>query len=78
MLNLVFYFQVHQPYRLKHLNIFDIGSVDDPFDENLNRSIVEEIAYKCYVPANRLLLRLIERYEGRFKVAFSLTGTAIE
>jgi alpha-amylase len=78
MLNLVFYFQVHQPYRLKKLNIFDIGHLASPFDEDLNRSIVEKIAYKCYIPANRLLLKLIERFEGRFKVAFSLTGTAIE
>jgi alpha-amylase len=78
MLNLVFCFQVHQPYRLKQLSIFDVGQIDDPFDEGLNRSIVDRIAYKCYLPAGRLLLRLVERYEGRFRVAFSLTGTAIE
>ena len=35
MLNVVFYFQVHQPYRLKHLNVLDIGKNTDHFDDRL-------------------------------------------
>lgn len=78
MLNIVFYFQVHQPYRLKRLNIFDVGNIDDPFDDDLNRVIINKVSEKCYIPTNKLLLKLIDRYEGRFKVAFSMSGTAIE
>lgn len=78
MLSLILCFQVHQPYRLKPLNIFDIGELDTPFDTDLNRSIIEKIAEKCYIPANKLFLKLIERHEGQFKVSFSITGTAVE
>jgi alpha-amylase len=78
MLNLVFYFQVHQPYRLKHFKVLDIGSSRNYFDDELNRKIIRKVGDKCYLPANRLLLELIDRYEGRFKVAFSLTGVVIE
>ena len=37
-----------------------------------------KVAQKCYLPTNKLLLELIKQNEGRFKVAFSITGTAIE
>lgn len=78
MLHIVFYFQVHQPYRLKHYSVFDVGGNGEIFDEQLNRTVIRKVGEKCYLPANRLLKELIERYEGRFKVAFSITGVAIE
>jgi len=78
MLNIVFYFQVHQPYRLRHLNVLDIGSKQSLFDTELNRSVMQKVAQKCYLPTNKLLLELIKQHDGQFKVAFSITGTAIE
>ena len=78
MLYVVFYFQVHQPYRLRHLNVLDIGKGIDYFDEHLNSQIMRKVAEKCYLPTNKILLDLIKKYEGKFKVAFSITGTAIE
>lgn len=78
MLNIVFYFQVHQPYRLRHYNVLDIGKNNDLFDETLNKSVMQKVAAKCYLPTNNLLLKLIKQNKGRFKVAFSITGTAIE
>ena len=36
------------------------------------------MAENCYLPANALLLELIKKYEGKFKVAFSITGSAID
>ena len=59
LLNIVFYFQVHQPFRLKKLNVFNVGEIDSPFDEGLNRAIIKKVAEKCYIPANKLLLELI-------------------
>jgi alpha-amylase len=52
----------------------------DPFyfDSDANQSIMEKVAEKCYRPMTARLLDLIERHEGRFKVSFSVTGTAIE
>lgn len=78
MLNIVFYFQVHQPFRLKHFKVLDIGSSENYFDDKLNREIIQKVGNKCYLPTNKLLLKLIEKHEGRFKVAFSLTGVVIE
>lgn len=78
MLNVIFYFQVHQPFRLRHVNVLDIGKGTDYFDDALNRAVMQKVAAKCYLPTNKMLLSLIKEFEGRFKVAFSITGTAIE
>ncbi len=78
MINLVFYFQVHQPYRIKNFSVLDIGKGKDCFDDELNAEVMRKVANKCYLPTNKLLLKLIDKYEGKFKVSFSITGTAIE
>ncbi len=76
MASVCFYFQVHQPYRLRHYTIFDTGT--DYFDQRKNAEICRKVASKCYLPTNRLLLELIEKHEGKFRVAFSTTGVALE
>jgi len=77
MPSVCFYFQVHQPYRLRKLQPF--GEVkDDPFCRESNAGVLWKVAAKCYLPANQRLLELIHRYEGRFRVAFSLSGVAIQ
>ncbi|MCK9557861.1 MAG: glycoside hydrolase family 57 protein [Candidatus Cloacimonetes bacterium] len=78
MLYIVFYFQVHQPFRLTHYNVLDIGQNSPMFDDRMNREVMQKVAEKCYLPTNKLLLELIKKHEGQFKVAFSITGTAIE
>lgn len=73
-----FYFQVHQPYRLRPYTFFDIGA--NPFyeDEDANCDILLKVARKCYLPMNDVLLELVRRHEGRFNISFSLSGTAID
>ncbi|MFO7810733.1 MAG: glycoside hydrolase family 57 protein [Candidatus Delongbacteria bacterium] len=78
MINLVFYFQVHQPYRIKNFSVLDIGKGKDIFDEELNAAIIRKVADKCYLPTNKLMLELIEKFEGKFRIAYSITGVAIE
>jgi len=78
MPDVCFYFEVHQPYRLRPYRVFDVGHDHAYFDTDLNRSIFERIAKDCYLPANALIERLIARTEGRFRVAFSITGIAVE
>ncbi len=78
MIDLIFYFQVHQPYRIRNFSVLDIGKGKDCFDDDLNREIMLKVAQKCYLPTNKLMLELIDRYEGKFKIAYSITGTAIE
>lgn len=78
VLNIVFYFQVHQPYRLCHYNVLDVAGNGSIFNETLNAQVIRKVAEKCYLPTNKLLTSLIDRFEGRFKIAYSITGTAIE
>lgn len=72
-----FYFQVHQPFRLRRYSLFDIGTAASYFDDDKNRAIVRKVAHKCYLPMNALLLDLLERFP-LFQVTFSISGTALE
>ena len=72
------YFQVHQPNRLRQYRFFDIGKNSHYYDDFTNRTILRRIAQKCYLPMNELILQQIEEQKGAFKVAFSITGTALE
>jgi len=72
------YFQVHQPHRLNRYTFFDIGSDKAYFNEKRNREIFERVARKCYYPTNDAIKKLIERYGGRFRVSYSITGTFVE
>lgn len=78
MLNIILYFQVHQPRRLAHYRVLDIGQSNRYFNENLDRKIIDKISDKCYLRANKLLLELINKFQGKFKIAYSLTGAFIE
>ena len=71
------YFQVHQPTRLRQYRFFDIGKDSHYYDDFANRSILRRIATKCYLPMNQLLLSQIEKSGGKFKVAFSISGSAL-
>ncbi len=72
------YFEVHQPYRLRPYDVFQVGQHHNYFDDRQNAEIIQRVARRCYLPANQILLRLIEKHGGRFKVAFSITGSALE
>jgi len=81
MTSVCLYFEVHQPVRLNHFSVFNIG--DDGyhsqyFNRKLNEEIFTKVAKKCYLPTNNLLLELIRKTDGQFRVSFSLTGTFVE
>jgi len=76
MPSVCFYFQVHQPYRLRRYSIFD--TVHDYFDEIKNAEICRKVANKCYLPANQCIYDLIKLHEGRFRVSYALTGTVLD
>jgi alpha-amylase len=78
MPSVCFYFQVHQPFRLKRYSFFDIGKDHFYEDDEKNRKILDKVSEKCYLKTNRKILDLINRHKGKFKVSYSLSGTAIE
>ncbi|MCR9142942.1 MAG: glycoside hydrolase family 57 protein [bacterium] len=73
-----FYFEVHQPYRLRPYHFLDIGGADDCFDDEKNRAVMRKVGDKCYLPMTDLLLELIEKYGQEFRCTFAVTGTALE
>ncbi len=78
MTSICFYFQVHQPYRLRKYNVFDIGQNHKYLDEKKNKEVFDKVANKCYLPANNLLLELIEKLDNKFKIAYSFSGVFLE
>jgi alpha-amylase len=78
MRTICFYFQVHQPFRFRRYRFFDIGNDHYYYDDYSNESILQKVAQKCYLPANEMMLDLIRKHGGKFKVAFSISGIAME
>jgi alpha-amylase len=78
MSDVCLYFEVHQPFRVGHYDVFQIGQHHDYLDHALNARVLRRVAEKCYLPANTLLKRAIERHAGRFRVAFSFSGVVLE
>ncbi len=78
MKTLCFYFQLHQPYRLKPYRFFDIGK-DHIYEDSLNnRTILRKVADKSYLATNEIIYQLIQEYRDFFKVSFSISGMALE
>jgi alpha-amylase len=81
MTSVCMYFEVHQPMRLNKFSVFRIGGKSNHsqyFNRTLNEQIFTKVAKKCYLPTNNLLLELIRKHDGNFRVSFSLTGTFVE
>jgi alpha-amylase len=76
MASVCFYFQVHQPFRLRKYSVFDA----DPFyfSNDENKAICLKVANKCYRPATAKILDLVRRHEGRFRVSYSISGVCLE
>ena len=82
MPSVCFYFQVHQPRRVKKYRIFDIGREPDYFNDqsetNLNNErIIRKVAAKSYAPTNAVLLELLKQHP-EFRVSFSFSGLLLE
>jgi alpha-amylase len=78
MKTICLYFQLHQPFRYRRYRFFDIGNDHYYYDDFANETILRKVANQCYLPANKIILEAIKKHKGKFKVAFSLSGIAIE
>ena len=67
-----FYFQLHQPRRLRRYTAFDTGR--DWFDDEANASILRRVAAASYLPGLRLVRRLVEEEASPFRLGLSVTG----
>jgi alpha-amylase len=78
MTSICFYFQVHQPFRIRNYSFFDIGESHFYEDDKKNLDILNKVAEKCYLKTNRKMLELINRHNGKFRISYSISGVAIE
>jgi alpha-amylase len=75
--HLVLCFQVHQPKRLRRLEDSEQAIYTSCFDEEKDRIILQRVANECYIPTNRLILKLVEQYP-QIRIAFAISGTVLE
>jgi alpha-amylase len=80
---IVLYLHAHQPFRIRHYSIFDIGDDHNYFNDSEfdaptnNERILKKVAEKSYLPANLKLIKMLND-NSDFKVSLSITGTFIE
>jgi alpha-amylase len=78
MRTICLYFQIHQPFRLKRYRFFNIGNDHYYYDDYLNESILSRVAERSYLQANKVIRQIIKEYGSQFKVAFSISGIALD
>ena len=77
MVSVCFYFQLHQPYRLRNYSIFDIGKNNNYYHEEKNKAILDKVTKKCYLPTNKLMLDLLKQHP-EFRISYSFSGVFLE
>ncbi len=78
MLKVSFYFQVHQPFRLRNYLFFDIGNKHNYYNGALNRAVLRRVISNSYMPANRMFHKLIRKYGDKVRVNYVLSGTLLD
>ncbi|MCR5562362.1 MAG: alpha-amylase [Desulfovibrio sp.] len=69
---------LHEPYQLRRYTVFDLGENDIYEDDDKNCNRMVQHARACYLPLSALLLKLIRRHEGAFKVSLAVSGTTLD
>lgn len=82
MSQVCWYFQLHQPWRLRPYSIFSIGNEHDYFliDNELefaNERVFRKVVEKSYAPMLHLLAELLEQ-QSEFRFTLSLSGVVLE
>ena len=78
MKTICLYFEIHQIIHLKRYRCFDIGTDHYYYDDYENERSISDIAERSYIPALTTLLEMAKENGGAFKVAFSISGVAME
>ena len=78
MKTICLYFEIHQIVHLKRYRCFDIGVDHYYYDDYENERSISDTAARSYIPALTTLLEMVKENNGGFKVAFSISGVAME
>ncbi len=79
---MVLYLHMHQPMRIRHFTIFDVGVNADYFqstsdDDTNNQRVLDKIIEKSYSPTLDVLGELLQTHP-EFQFSLSISGTLIE
>lgn len=78
MNNICFFFQIHQPLRLKRYRFFEIGQDHYYYDDFQTEERLRHLVEQSYLPANKVIAEMIRSSNSKFKCSFSISGVAIE
>ena len=78
MRTICLYFEIHQIIHLKRYRFFEIGNDHYYYDDYANETGINDVAERSYIPALKALIEMVEKSEGAFKVALSISGVALE
>lgn len=78
MPSLCLYFKFHTPYQLRRYAQNEIGSESCYENNAADEAMINNIIDENFLPANETIFKAIEDGERNFKVAFSLSGTALQ
>lgn len=78
MRNICFYFQIHEPARLKRYRFFEIGQDHYYYDDHQTDERIDHLVEKSYLNANRTIAEMIRSSNGKFRCSFVISGVTLE
>lgn len=78
MKTICLYFEIHQIMHLKRYRFVDVGADHYYYNDYANDVTLTDMVQRSYMPALNTLLELCENNNKQFKVAFSISGVALE
>ena len=78
MKTICLYFEIHHIVHLRRYRFFDIGTDHYYYDDYANETSISDVVERSYVPALSTILNIIKQSDYKFKVAFSISGVAME
>lgn len=69
---------IHEPYCLRRYTVFDVGETSVYEDDDRSCQNAMYLAKTCYLPLHDILYHQIDRCKGRFRIAFSISDSALD
>jgi len=77
MKNICFYFQIHEPVRLKRYRFFEIGQDHYYYDDFQTDDRIDFLVQQSYLNANRTIAEMIRSSNGKFRCSFVISGVTL-
>lgn len=78
MRKICIHFQVIQPHLLRTYRFFDMNQNHNYFDDYQNNYLINRFANRCYIPANKMMLELIQKFKDQLFFSMSISGSTIK